>query len=154
MFRQRPATEGLLDAAAEAGAAVLVRLPLASGLLSGKFSKDTTFADGDHRQYNRDGDAFNVGETLGGLTLDDGVDAVESLEALDALPKDIPLAKVALRWVLDHPQVTAVIPGATKVSQVESNIAAAVLPSLGDTFHSAVRTLWQEQVDPKVRGEQ
>jgi aryl-alcohol dehydrogenase-like predicted oxidoreductase len=158
-FRQRPLTEGLLDRCARENVGVLVRLPLASGLLAKRFgdhgyASHDDLPEGDHRRYNRDGNAFNVGETLAGLTLKDGIAAAEA--ALPILTDNDRLfaPQAALRWVLDHDAVTCVIPGASQHHQARDNAAASALPPLDLSVHERLRTLWQTKVDPKIRGAQ
>ena len=161
-FRQRPLVEGLLDRAEKENVAILVRLPLASGLLAGAFGKGGKYQshadlpEGDHRRSNKDGEHFNVGETLAGLTLEDGIAAADKALPIlkSAAPEGTPVAQAALRWCLDHPAVTAVIPGATSPKQARSNAAAAKLAPLGDDAHAKLREVWQNDVDPKVRGKQ
>ena len=118
IFRQKPAQE-LLPAALEKGVGVIVRLPLASGLLTGKLSKTTAFGEGDHRNFNRDGQAFNVGETFAGLPFEKGVELSEELQAY--VPQGMTMAQMALRWILDHDAVSVVIPGASSSRQAEMN---------------------------------
>lgn len=129
---------------------IIARLPLASGLLSGKFTQTTEFAPQDHRNYNRDGAAFNVGETFAGLPYDIGIDAVNTIKP--HVPDGMSAAQMALRWILDHDAVSTIIPGASRVTQVESNAAAASLAPLPDTLHAALRGLVRAQVEPHIRG--
>ena len=149
-FRQDP-LDDLLATAAAAGVGVIVRLPLASGLLTGKLKKDTTFGEGDHRGFNRDGEAFNVGETFGGIPYERGVELserfVESTDGAEGTP-----AQRALRWVLDHHAVSAVIPGASRPEQATANAAASAMPKLSDGTHKELATLWRDEVAPLVRG--
>ena len=148
-LRQKPA-DGLLQRCADRGVAVIVRLPLASGLLAGKFTADQTFAKTDHRSYNADGAAFNVGETFAGLGLARGVEAAGALaEALDGPGT---MAQGALRWVLDHPQVTTVIAGATKPEQAHANAAASDLPPLSPHQHDEARATYATMAEPHIRG--
>ncbi len=149
VFRQRPVEE-LFSQAAEAGVAVIVRLPLASGLLSGKFTKDSSFPTQDHRHYNCDGQAFNVGETFSGLPFQTGIELVEMLRA--RVPHQMSLAQFALRWCLDFPAVTTVIPGARRAAQVRENAATADLPELSRELHQELSVFYQEDVHPHVRG--
>src|SRR3954447_7235363 len=123
-FRQRPG--GLFFAeAARRGVGVIVRVPLASGLLTGKYSRETRFASDDHRSYNRHGEQFDVGETFAGVPFEVGLDAVEKLRPL--VPQDATLAQFALRWILMHDAVSTVIPGARSPEQARANAAAAGL---------------------------
>ena len=146
-FRQKPVTE-VLPAAVEAGVAVIARVPLASGLLSGRYSADTTFAVDDHRTYNRSGDAFDVGETFAGVPFDVGLEAVERLRPL--VPADATMAQFALRWILDQPGVTVVIPGARHADQARANAAADALAPLTPEVHEAVRAVYGELLAPHV----
>ncbi|MDA3960958.1 MAG: aldo/keto reductase [Planctomycetota bacterium] len=148
-FRQRP-LDRLLPEAARAGVGIIVRLPLASGLLSGKFGASTAFAENDHRNYNRDGAAFNVGETFAGLTFSDGLRLTADCDAI--LPGAAPLAQRAIRWILGHEAVSVVIPGASKPEQVASNVAAAALPAFSATVHEDLRSWCTSEVDPLIRG--
>lgn len=150
VLRQTPVASGLLDRAAGCGVAVIVRLPLASGLLSGRMTAELMFAATDHRSFNRDGAAFHVGETFAGLPFERGLEVVERLRPL--LPESVPMAAAALRWILDHPAVTTVIPGATRPEQVAANCRAGALPPLGSDLHARLRAYWAEQVRPLVRG--
>lgn len=149
IFRQN-AIEDLFAKATKNGTALIIRLPLASGLLSGKFGIDSTFAPTDHRFYNRDGQAFNVGETFSGLPFAAGVALVE--EVRKVLPDGMPLAVAALRWILDHPEVGVVIPGATKVAQVTSNAAASDATPLGDALHGWLQVWYRDVVAKQIRG--
>lgn len=150
IFRQKLVDE-LLPKAKAANVGLLARVPLASGVLSGKFSAATTFGDNDHRNYNADGAAFNVGETFAGVPFAKGVELAEQIDTLTA-STDAPLAQRALRWILDHDAITCAIPGATKLSQVESNAAASDLSPLGDDIHTKLRDLYDTAIAPAVRG--
>jgi aryl-alcohol dehydrogenase-like predicted oxidoreductase len=153
VFRQKPIDE-LFGRARALGVALIVRLPLASGLLSGKMTRSTTFAANDHRTYNRDGQAFNVGETFAGLPFDRGLDLVSELEALlerEGL-RNTPLSQLALRFCLDFDAVTTVIPGASSVKQVQANVQASRLPPLGESAHTALRAFYESKVHPLIRG--
>ncbi|MDA0179969.1 aldo/keto reductase [Solirubrobacter phytolaccae] len=146
-FRQRPA--GLFFAeAARRGVGVIVRVPLASGLLTGKYTRDTTFAADDHRTYNRQGEAFDVGETFAGVPFEAGLDAVEALRPL--VGGDATLAQFALRWILMHDAVSTVIPGARSPEQATGNAAAAELPALDAETMDRVRAVYDEQIAPYV----
>jgi aryl-alcohol dehydrogenase-like predicted oxidoreductase len=144
-FRHKP-LEQVLPAAIDAGVGVLARVPLASGLLSGRYRPDTTFAADDHRNYNRHGEAFDVGETFAGVDYDVGVAAAQEFAAL---AQDDP-AGLALRWVIDQPGVTAVIPGARTVEQARGNAAAAELPPTSEKTQAAIRRLYDERIRPLV----
>jgi aryl-alcohol dehydrogenase-like predicted oxidoreductase len=148
LFRQHVADE-IFTKAKERGVALIVRVPLASGLLSGKFSQKTTFAASDHRHYNADGQAFNAGETFSGIAFSEGVRLSQEIKSI--LPEGA-MAQWALRWILDFPEVTTVIPGATSVKQVQSNVAASGLPSLSQEAHQQLRSLYNEQIKSKIRG--
>jgi len=149
IFRQKPIDE-LFDRAQAAHVALIVRLPLASGLLSGKYKKDTQFAPSDHRTYNRDGQAFNVGETFAGLSFETGVDLADALKPL--VPPGMTMAQTALRWCLDFPAVTAVIPGAKNPAMAEANAAASDLPPLPPAMHQQLREFYGARVVENIRG--
>jgi len=150
VMRQKP-LEALLPRAAEMGVGIIVRLPLNSGLLSGKMTSDTAFAKTDHRNYNRDGAAFNVGETFGGLPFEKGVALADSLKA-EVLPKGYTLPQLALRWLLDQPAVTTVIPGASRPSQVSANAAVKDLAPLPQEIHEALSAFYSEEIAAHIRG--
>jgi len=149
LFRQDAVAE-LLPRAAAADVGIIVRLPLASGLLSGKYTADHQFAPEDHRNYNRDGKFFNVGETFSGLPFAEGVRLVNEMKNL--LPEDQPLSQLALRWILDHEAVSTIIAGVTKPRQLTDNVAAAALPALGEQRHARLAGFYQDEVRPLVRG--
>ena len=149
IFRMKPAQE-LFPAAAENGVSIIVRLPLASGLLAGKYTASTTFTEGDHRTYNRDGQAFNVGETFAGLPFETGVALADEIVPL--VPKGMTMAQMALRWVLDHDDVTVVIPGASSPRQAVDNAAASSLPRLSDELHRALAELYEDKAVQHIRG--
>ncbi|NTS41309.1 aldo/keto reductase [Flavisolibacter sp. BT320] len=148
LFRQHVAEE-VFAKAKEKGVALIVRVPLASGLLTGKFTETTTFPESDHRNYNRNGDAFNAGETFSGIAFSEGVQHAKKMT--DMLPEG-PLAQWALRWILDHPEVTTVIPGASSSKQVESNLAAAALAPVPEAVHQELRAYYDQSVKPSIRG--
>jgi aryl-alcohol dehydrogenase-like predicted oxidoreductase len=154
IFRQTPAigspNAGLLDRCQQKGVAVIVRLPLASGLLAGKYTPKTTFGPNDHRTINRNGEKFNVGETFAGLGFEKGLELVEKLKPL--VPAGYTLPQLALRWCLDHPAVTTIIPGARNRSQAEANAAASDLPPLPADTHAKLRDFFLRDVKPAVRG--
>jgi aryl-alcohol dehydrogenase-like predicted oxidoreductase len=150
IFRQTPAVSGLLDRCRERGVAVIVRLPLASGLLGGRYTPATTFGPNDHRTVNRNGEKFNVGETFAGLVFEKGLELVERLKSL--VPPGYTLPQLALRWCLDHPAVTTVIPGARNRAQAEANAAASDLPPLPADVHARLRDFFLQEVRPAVRG--
>lgn len=147
MFRQRPA-ELFLREAARRKVGVLARVPLASGLLTGRLSRDTAFPRNDHRNFNRDGKYFDRGETFAGVDLESGLEAVEQLRAI--VPEGWTLAQFALRWILMFDGVTCAIPGAKRPSQVEENVAASELPPLSDAQMERVREIYELWVKPQV----
>ncbi len=148
LFRQHVADE-VFAKAKERGVAIIVRVPLASGLLSGKFDEHTQFNSTDHRNFNANGEAFNAGETFSGIDFKEGVKLSNQIKQM--LPGDR-MAQWAIRWILDHPEVTTVIPGASKTSQVNSNIEASNLPPLSAELHQQLRKLYDEQIHDKIRG--
>ena len=146
-FRQRPA--GVFFAEAERrGVGVIVRVPLASGLLSGRYTRDTTFGPDDHRTFNRHGESFDVGETFAGVPFEVGLDAVEELRPLVA--DGATLAQLALRWILMHDAVSTVIPGARSPDQARANAGAASLPPLADTTMTRIASVYVERIAPYV----
>jgi aryl-alcohol dehydrogenase-like predicted oxidoreductase len=146
-FRLRPRDE-VLPAAHAAGVGIVARVPLASGLLSGRFDLDTTFAADDHRNYNRHGEVFDVGETFGGVDYATGVEAAREFAALT--PEGFTPAQAALRWVIQQPGVTTVIPGASTVDQARANAAAATLPELPRPTLAAVDELYDRRIRAQV----
>ncbi|MEU6968922.1 aldo/keto reductase [Kitasatospora aureofaciens] len=146
-FRLKP-LERVLPAAEAAGVAILARVPLASGLLSGRYSERTVFAPDDHRTYNRHGEAFDQGETFSGVDFATGVEAAREFAAL--APECATAAQTALRWVVQQPGVTTVIPGARNVAQARANAAAAALAPLPPATLDAVRELYDRRIRPQV----
>jgi aryl-alcohol dehydrogenase-like predicted oxidoreductase len=147
IFRQRPA--GLFfEQARLRDVGVIVRVPLASGLLTGKFSKDSTFAADDHRSFNRYGEQFDVGETFSGVDYETGLDAVEELKGL--VPAGASLTQLALRWILDYESVSTVIAGARTSEQVRDNAAASELAPLSESTHEAIAALYRDRIAPHV----
>jgi aryl-alcohol dehydrogenase-like predicted oxidoreductase len=140
-FRLKPLDE-VLPAAREAGVGIIARVPLASGLLSGKYTASTTFAADDHRTYNRDGSAFDVGETFSGVDYEEGVAAAQEFAAL--LPEGVTPAAAALAWVASQPGVSSVIPGARSTDQAEANAAAGSL-TLPEGLDAAVHELYDRR---------
>ncbi|HEY8318619.1 MAG TPA: aldo/keto reductase [Amnibacterium sp.] len=142
-FRLKPLDE-VLPAAQAAGVGILARVPLASGLLSGKYDEHTTFGADDHRNYNRHGEAFDQGETFSGVEYEAGVRAAAAFTALvrEHGPADATPAQAAIAWVAQLSGVTSVIPGARNPEQARSNAAAASLPALSDAFTAGVRDLY------------
>jgi len=147
IFRERPARL-FFPQAANKGVAVIVRVPLASGLLSGKMTKDTKFGPDDHRNFNIHGESFDVGETFAGVPFDVGLAAVDELRPL--VPEGETMAQFALRWILMEPAVTTVIPGAKNVSQAKGNAAAADLAPLTDKTMAAVKAVYDKRIAPHV----
>lgn len=147
MFRHRPA-ELFLGEARRRQVGVLARVPLASGLLSGRMRRDTSFEASDHRQFNRRGEAFDVGETFSGLDFETGLAAVDELKAI--CPPGMTLAQFALRWILMFDAVTCAIPGAKRPAQAEENCAAADLPPLSDDALAAIRRIYDHYARPLV----
>lgn len=148
---RQDAVEQLLPQAAAADVGIIARLPLASGLLSGKFALNTEFSKSDHRNYNKDGAFFNVGETFSGLPYAKAIELVNELKGL--LPADIPLAQLALRWIVDQPQITSVISGASSAAQVKQNAAVAGMPPLSAELHKRLSEFYYLQVKEHVRGD-
>jgi aryl-alcohol dehydrogenase-like predicted oxidoreductase len=147
IFRQRPA-EHFLAEAARRDVGVLTRVPLASGLLTGKMTKQTVFDESDHRQFNRHGEAFDVGETFAGVDYETGLAAVEELRAL--VPTGATMAQMALRWILMADGVTAAIPGAKTPDQARANASAADLAPLPRASMERIARLYEERVKPLV----
>ena len=147
VFRRKP-LEQVLPAAAAAGVGIVARVPLASGLLSGGYDESTTFDDDDHRTFNRGGEMFDVGETFSGVPFDVGVRAARQVAALT--PAGATTAQLALRWVIDQPGVTAVIPGARSADQARGNAAAAALPPLDSERLGALEGIYERAVREHV----
>jgi aryl-alcohol dehydrogenase-like predicted oxidoreductase len=147
-FRLKPLDE-VLPAAREAGVGIIARVPLASGLLSGKYDENTTFGADDHRTYNRKGEAFDVGETFSGVDFGTGLEAVRRLRPL--VPEGATMAQFALRWVIEQSGVSVVIPGARNPEQVAGNVAAAALPPLPPETLAGVRAVYDELIRPQVQ---
>jgi aryl-alcohol dehydrogenase-like predicted oxidoreductase len=146
-FRQRPAGLFFREAARRA-VGVIARVPLASGLLTGKYTHETTFAPDDHRNYNRTGASFDVGETFAGVPFEVGLEAVDELREL--VPHNASLAQFALRWILMHEPVSTVIPGARSPDQARANAAAAELHPLDDAAMAACTAVYEERIRPHV----
>src|SRR5690348_16641081 len=146
-FRLKP-LERVLPAAAEAGVGIIARVPLASGLLSGRYDEHTTFAADDHRNYNRHGEAFDVGETFSGVDFATGLEAVRRLRPL--VPEGFSMAQFALRWIIDQPGVSVVIPGARTAGQARGNAAAAALAPLPQQALDGVRAIYDDLIAPQV----
>ncbi|APO74329.1 aldo/keto reductase protein [Rhizobium etli 8C-3] len=147
IFRQRP-DRLFFQEARRRNVAVIARVPLASGLLSGKISRDTKFASDDHRNFNRHGEAFDVGETFAGVPFEVGLQAVEEVRKL--VPQGTSMAAFALRWILMNDAVTVVIPGARNAEQARANAAAADLAPLSHDVMDATREIYERLVAPHV----
>ncbi len=140
MFRLKP-LDRLFPLAAEKNVGIIARVPLASGLLTGRYTKNTVFGPKDHRSYNREGAAFDKGETFSGTPYDLGLEAAEDLKKVFGTED---LAPFAIRWILMHPEVSVVIPGASRASQVEANVKAAELPTLTENQMAAVKGVYDQ----------
>lgn len=149
IFRQKP-IHTLFAEAKQRKVALLVRLPLASGLLGGKMTKATVFPPNDHRNFNRDGQQFNVGETFAGLPFEKGVELAEALKPL--VPAGLTLGEVALRWCLDFDAVSAIIPGARNPEQALANARAAALAPLGAAVQAKLAEFYTREVAAHIRG--
>jgi aryl-alcohol dehydrogenase-like predicted oxidoreductase len=142
-FRRKP-LERVLPAAQEAGVGIIARVPLASGLLSGKYDASTEFAANDHRTYNRNGEAFDVGETFSGVPFGVGVEAAQAVSRFT--PDGATTAQFALRWIIDQPGVSTVIPGARNADQARANAGAAQLPPMDAAAAEGLREIYDEAV--------
>jgi aryl-alcohol dehydrogenase-like predicted oxidoreductase len=147
-FRHKP-LEQVLPAARDAGTGIIARVPLASGLLSGKYDEHTTFAADDHRTFNRHGEAFDVGETFSGVPYEAGVAAARELASL-AASLEVSTSALALRWIMDQPGVSTVIPGARNATQAHANTVAAELPPLSPATHARIREVYDEHIREHV----
>jgi aryl-alcohol dehydrogenase-like predicted oxidoreductase len=147
MLRQRPA-ELFFDLAKQSKVAIIVRVPLASGLLSGKFTRTSQFAANDHRNFNRHGEVFDAGETFAGVAFEDGLAAVEEIRAL--VPPGQTMAQFALRWILTHDAVSVVIPGAKNRRQAEENAAASDLPPPSPEAMARIAAIYEARIKPAV----
>jgi len=148
MFRQRP-SELFFSEARRKRVGILARLPLSSGMLTGKLTKESRFAADDHRAFNRQGAAFDRGETFSGVDFEKGLAAVEALRPL--VPSGMTMGQMALRWILMFPEVTCAIPGAKRPSQVEENIAAGALPPLNGEAMAGIAAIYNHQIRPLVQ---
>jgi len=146
-FRQRPA-ELFFPEARRRGAGILARVPLASGMLTGKLTRDSKFAADDHRNFNLHGQAFDVGETFSGVDYPVALEAVEEMRRL--LPAGVPMAALALRWILMEDAISCAIPGGKRPSQVAENCAAADLPPLDEKTMAAIRAIYDAKIHPLV----
>ena len=149
VLRPNPISE-IFEECQSKGIKLIARLPLASGLLAGKFTSKSTFPESDHRQYNRNGEVFNVGETFAGLPFDVGVSLSEELGEL--FPQKGTMAQQSLRWILDHPAISVVIPGASRPEHVKSNSAANTLKPLGKRMHDELMIWSKNKSEPHIRG--
>jgi aryl-alcohol dehydrogenase-like predicted oxidoreductase len=147
MFRQRP-SELLFKQAKRKDVGIIVRVPLASGLLSGRYTKSTSFAEGDHRFFNRDGILFDRGETFSGIDYDTGLKAVQKLKKVFPGVKN--LAPLALRWILDFQEVSCIIPGASRPEQVKSNLSATEMPSLTEYELYLIQDIYENDIKHQV----
>jgi aryl-alcohol dehydrogenase-like predicted oxidoreductase len=147
IFRQRPA-ELFFDLAKKRNIAILTRVPLASGLLTGKMTRSTTFSEDDHRNYNRYGQSFDVGETFSGVDYDTGLKAVEQLRAL--VPDGMTMAQFALRWILMSDAVSCVIPGAKNRRQAIENVATSDAPPLSAEALDRIRVIYEDDIKAQV----
>lgn len=147
LFRQRP-SQLFFSEAKKKDIGIIARIPLASGLLTGKFDAKTTFDAQDHRNFNRNGDAFDKGETFSGIDYDLGLKAVEELKAL--FPETENLAPIALQWILNFNEISCIIPGASKESHVLSNLSVYDLPQLSPEKISAMNKIYEEYIKPSV----
>lgn len=149
VFRRKP-IETIFEKAKAKNIAIIARCPLASGLLTGKMKKDTTFVETDHRNFNKDGDAFNVGETFAGLPYEKGVDLAAQVKG--CVRDGMSTTQFALRWCLDFDAVTTVIPGAKRKQQAIDNARASGFPPLSDWAHETLRGFYEDEVKPHIRG--
>lgn len=147
MFRQRP-QELLFPRAMEKNVGIIVRVPLASGLLTGKFSKNSEFGKKDHRNFNRDGEFFDAGETFSGIPFEKGVETVERLK--EKIPDNINLVHLALRWVLMRDEVSCLIPGASSVEHIDSNLEASRKPPVPDEILAEIDSIYEQEIKPLV----
>lgn len=149
IFRQKPIST-IFDKAKESNVAIIVRLPLASGLLTGRMTKDTKFKESDHRNFNKDGEKFNVGETFAGLPFEKGVELSDELK--EFVPSGMTLSEMSLRWILDYDAVTTIIPGASRAEQIISNVSASDTPPLSDELHEKLADWYESNVKMNIRG--
>jgi aryl-alcohol dehydrogenase-like predicted oxidoreductase len=147
IFRQRP-SELFFEQCRKKNVAIIARVPLASGLLTGKMTPQTKFPEDDHRNYNRRGEAFDVGETFAGVDFERGLQAVEELKRIK--PEGMTCAQMALKWILMHPEVSCVIPGAKNLKQLEENISASDLVDLDPDTMAKIRKVYEDFVKPLV----
>jgi aryl-alcohol dehydrogenase-like predicted oxidoreductase len=149
IFRQNP-IHTIFAEAEQKRVGIVVRLPLASGLLGGKMAKDRKFPQNDHRNYNRDGQMFSVGETFSGVPFEKGLELVETLKAF--VPAGMTMAEMAQRWILDHPAVTTVITGASKPEQATVNARVSELSPLSPDLHRRLADFYEREIVQHIRG--
>ncbi|QPJ62895.1 MAG: aldo/keto reductase [Candidatus Nitronauta litoralis] len=149
LFRQKPVTE-LFEQALEKKVAIIVRLPLASGVLSGKMKADQSFAEEDHRNYNANGECFNVGETFAGIPFEKAVELADGLKKI--VPDGMSLSQMAQRYILDFDAVSVIIPGARRPEQVQENVSASRMPKLGTRMHLDLHKYYLREVADHIRG--
>ena len=149
IFRQKP-IDVLFEKAKARRIGIIVRLPLASGLLAGKFTIESTFCKEDHRSYNKDGTVFNVGETFAGLPFPKGVELADKIKPM--VPEGVTMAQFSQRWILDHEAVSTVITGASNPSQVASNADVSGIPALQGDIHKQLAAFYQTSVHEHIRG--
>ena len=149
IFRQKP-IDTLFEKARQKGVAIIARVPLASGLLTGKLSADTAFADNDHRKFNKDGECFNVGETFAGLPYAKGLELANAIRPL--VPDGWNMVQTALRWILDQDAVSVVIPGASSPDQATANARVSDLEPLSGDLHERLGQLYETEVKDHIRG--
>jgi aryl-alcohol dehydrogenase-like predicted oxidoreductase len=147
IFRQRPAEE-FFPEARRRQVGILARVPLASGLLTGKLRRETRFAEDDHRYYNRQGQSFDLGETFSGVEYETGLQAVDELRPL--VPEGVSMSQFALRWILMFQEVSCAIPGGRNPTQVEENTASVELPALDEETMEQVREIYDRMVRPQA----
>jgi aryl-alcohol dehydrogenase-like predicted oxidoreductase len=147
LFRQRP-TELFFKQAALKNVGIIVRVPLASGLLSGKFDKNTKFKEGDHRNFNRNGEAFDKGETFSGINYEIGLKAVDELKKI--FPPDTNLAAIALKWILQFKEISTIIPGASNPEQILANLKALELSDLNSNQLNQINDIYENNIKPLV----
>ena len=149
IFRQK-LTKDLLPQAYAKGVGIIVRLPLASGLLTGKFTQETQFQENDHRNFNSDGQVFNVGETFAGIPFKTGVKLSEELKTL--CPEEISMVEMSLRWILDHKEVSTIIPGASSPKHISGNAKASDVSPLSDKLMDDLAVFYHHKVKKHIRG--
>jgi aryl-alcohol dehydrogenase-like predicted oxidoreductase len=147
IFRQRPKDLFFAEAQRKK-VGILARVPLSSGMLTGKFTKDSSFEKDDHRAFNREGEEFDRGETFSGVDYDTSLEAVDELRPL--VPAEMSMTQMALRWILMFPAVTCAIPGGKRVDQVNENVKAADLPPIPDENMSAIEAIYNQKIRPLV----